>query len=457
MKKEVLLRSLLLSISLIASVQSARLMAAPSSDIPQHQASSIEGHWEGQMIREGAQLPVTFDFGRGVKGFEGSFDSPTQRALGIPLRNVSFTASKVHFELVGDSTTTIFDGELSDDTMTGRFREDTAQGTYLLKRAEKKPLPYRSEEVSFQNGHVLLSGTLLLPLAKGQHPAVVFLHGSGPEGRFATRFLAVQFACQHIAALIYDQRGVGKSTGDWKQSNFDDLAGDAIAAIHLLQQRADINPKAIGILGHSQGGSISPLIASRSKDVAFVIAAAAFGTVQYEQDLYRVRNGIRNAGFSEEETAKAMAFYSLWVNVGRTGEGWDQLEAAIPKVRGEKWFGWVEPPPKDNWVWKWYRPVANYNPLPYWESVHVPVLLIYGERDQNTPAAISIKNIDWALRRAGNKDYTIIELPRAAHDLTISAEPGQPFEWRHDAPGYVALLIAWTSQRVKSSSCFSGM
>lgn len=435
----------LLILLLIVFAPRAKSLGAASRALPD--LSTIDGHWEGQMVRAGAELNVSFDFSQRGKGLEGTFDSPMQRAIGIPLHNISFAAAKIHFELVGDSTATIFDGELSDDRISGRFQEGPAQGVFTLKRSEKRPPNFRSEEVSFQNGAISLAGTLFLPLTRGPHPAIVFLHGSGSEGRFATRFLAEQFSRSGIAALSFDQRGVGKSTGDWKQSTFDDLANDAIAAIHMLQRRGDINPKAIGISGHSQGGAISPLIASRSKDVAFVIAAAAFGTLQYEQDLYRVRNGIRNAGFSEAETAKAMAFYSQWVDVGRTGQGWDELEATIPKVQNEKWFGWVEPPPKDSWVWKWYPPVANYNPLPYWEKVSVPVLLIYGERDQNTPAALSILKIDQALRRARNSDYTIVELPRAAHDLTVSPEPGQPFEWRRDAPGYVELMIDWTLRR----------
>ena len=410
---------------------------------------NIEGHWEGQMIREGSQLSVSFDFTRGPGALLGTFDSPTQHAIGIPLHNLSYAPPVIHFELVGDRTTTIFDGKLTGDTLNGEFREADARGTFVLNRAQKKPAGYRSEEVTFQNGRVTLSGTILLPLNGGRHPAVVLQHGSGPEGRFATRFLAEQFASHGIAALIYDKRGVGKSTGDWKQANFNDLADDAIAGIHLLQRRGDINPKAIGIYGHSQGGSISPLIVDRSADVAFVMAAAAFGTLQYEQDLYRVKNGIRTAGFSEEDTESAMAFYSLWVNAVRTGKGWDLVETMIPKVRDEKWFAWVEPPPRDTWVWKWYPPVADYNPLPYWQKVRVPVLLVYGERDQNTDAAVSIQNIDRALTAAGNRDYTFIELPRAAHDLTINAQPGQPFEWRRDAPGYVDLLIAWTLDRVR--------
>ena len=236
---------------------------------------SIEGRWEGVMVREGAELPVSFDFTREAAGLTASFNSPTQRAMGIPLRNVSYTVPKVHFELVGDATTIIFDGELNSDTIAGQFREGDAKGTFSIRHVDAKPPAFNQEEVSFRNGDVTLSGTLLLPLTKGPHAAVVFLHGAGSEGRHGARFLAEYLTRYGIAALIYDKRGVGKSTGDWKRSDFSDLAGDAIAGIHFLQQRNEINPKQIGLYGHSQGGMIAPLTASRSKDVAFIISGAS--------------------------------------------------------------------------------------------------------------------------------------------------------------------------------------
>src|SRR5436853_5418113 len=108
---------------------------------------SIEGHWEGVMVREGAELPVSFDFTNAAAGLTASFNSLTQRAMGIPLRNVSYTAPKVHFELVGDATTIIFDGELTTDVFAGQFREGAAKGTFLIRRVDAKPPAFKQEEV----------------------------------------------------------------------------------------------------------------------------------------------------------------------------------------------------------------------------------------------------------------------------------------------------------------------
>lgn len=410
---------------------------------------SIEGHWDGVMVREDAELPVSFDFTNSASGQTGSFNSPTQRAIGIPLSKVSYTTQIVHFELVGDSTTFIFDGELTVKTISGQFREGEARGTFSIKRVDAKPSTFKQKEVSFQNGDVTLSGTLLLPIAKGPHPAVVFLHGAGSEGRYGARFLAEYFTRYGIAALIYDKRGAGKSTGDWKRSDFNDLAGDAIVGIHLLQQIREINPKQIGLYGHSQGGMIAPLIASRSKDVAFIISGAGSAVPVYESEINSITNQVRAQGISGKELAEATEFIKVWVNVMRTGQGWEQFDSATEKTQGTKWFPMLHMPPKDHWIWAFHKRIYDYNAADYWARVSIPVLAIYGERDLYVPLVATFLNLDRALSKAKNRDYTILVLPRASHAFNIESEAGQPFEWSHLASGFPDLLTAWIGQRMK--------
>lgn len=413
------------------------------------QTSVVAGHWEGVMVREGAELPVSFDFINQATGLTASFNSPTQRALGIPLRNVSYIAPKVHFELVGDATTIVFDGQLSRDTIVGQFREGDAKGTFSLRRVDAKPPTFKQEEVSFRNGDVTLSGTLMLPLTKGPHPAVVFLHGAGSEGRYGGRFLAEYFTRYGIASLIYDKRGVGKSTGDWQRSDFNDLAADAVAGIHLLQQRREINPKQVGLYGHSQGGMLAPLIASRSKDVAFLISGAGGAVPVWESDINSVTNQVRAQGITGAELAAATEFIKLFIDLMRTGQGWEQFDKEVERVRQTKWFPMLHVPPKDHWMWAFHKRVYDYNAADYWAQVTVPVLVIYGERDLYVPVTQSISNIERALTKVNNRDYTILVLPRASHAFIIEPEAGQPFEWWHLASGFPDLLTAWINQRVR--------
>ncbi len=138
---------------------------------------SVAGHWEGEMVREGSELTVSFDFSDGATDISAIFNSPTLHALRIPLRNVTYTAPNVHFLLVGDFTTIIFDGQLSAEAITGQFREGRdrggqfregdarggvfregeAKGIFSLRRADAKQATFTEEEVSFRNGDVTLS------------------------------------------------------------------------------------------------------------------------------------------------------------------------------------------------------------------------------------------------------------------------------------------------------------
>jgi uncharacterized protein len=421
-------------------------LSALSSSVVAQQL--VEGHWEGTLIREGARLPVSFDIAKGGAP-KVSFNSPTQRAIGVPVSNVSYNEPKLHMELVGDTTPIVFDGELKADILIGQFKEGDANGTFSLRRVQAKPRLFREEEVSFRNKDVDLSGTLLLPLSNGPHPAVIFLHGAGDEGRYASRFLAEYLTSRGIAALIYDKRGVGRSKGDWKASDFNDLVADAIAGIELLKGRKEINAKRIGAYGHSQGGMLGPLVATRSKDVSFIISGAGSAVPVYESEIHSVTSQLRAQGISSNELVEATAFTKQWINVMRTGQGWDEFDKAIERVRDRKWYPMLHMPPKDHWMWGFHKRVYDYNSADYWARINVPVLVIYGERDLYVPVAKSVLNIERALNMAGNNDYTILVLPRASHSFMVEPEPGQPFEWPHLSSGFPDLLTAWINQRMK--------
>ncbi len=400
----------------------------------------------GTLRQQGAALPVAFDFQDKNGRSSGDFTCPTQRCLQYPLDAVTSKASTIHFE-VGGMT---FDGKWMGDVMTGVFQNDGATGTFSLKRTPMIPFPYKVEEVRFRNGNVTLAGTLCVPASAGRHPAIIFDQGSGPETRWGTnRFWADRFARAGVAALCYDKRGCGASTGDWKRADFNDLAHDCLAALRLLKVRRDIDPHEIGIYGHSQGGFIAPLIASQSPDVAFIVAADSPGGPAYEQDLFRVRTQLTDEGYSPAEIAKAMAFFTLFLHVARSGQGWEQLDAALPQARNEKWFGDVTPPPRGNWLYAYYRKTGDYDSLPFWEKVHVPVLLLYGERDQLVPPDASIRSIEHALAKAGNTRYAAILLPEAVHNDTIQPEPGRPFFWWHVAPGLSEMQISWVRRQTE--------
>lgn len=281
-------------------------------------------------------------------------------------------------------------------------------------------LQFRSEEVTFINGDVTLSGTLVLPEGKGPFPAVVLTQMSSPAPRGAYALQAYYFAAHGMAALMYDKRGVGKSTGEFNKATMEQLADDAVAGITLLSQRADIDARAIGTWGHSQGGWLAPLAAIRSQKVAFVIAQAASGVPPAEQEVYRVENMLRASGFSEEEVRAGAAYQEKlmrWVTSG--GANRAELLAAARANDNARWASQVEIVPdtlRD-------KPRAestafySYDPLPDLKNLKAPVVYILGDRDAFVPVQKSAVLLQETLDKAGHKDHQVWMLPRAAHGL----------------------------------------
>ena len=265
--------------------------------------------------------------------------------MDYPLDVLTVNADAVHFAL-GDSM--VFDGKLSANQIIGTFTDDSGKGDFTLHRAIAKTLPYDTADVSFRNGPVTLSGTLCIPRSPGRHAAVVLLQGSGGETRWGTnRFIADRFARSGIAALVYDKRGSGASTGDWKMSSYDDLANDAIAGIDLLASRSDIDAKRIGLHGHSEGGIIAPIAAVRAPSkVAFIVAEDTVAGFVRDQDVYRVSHQIRQAGFTDAQVERAMDLYKLMIEVLRGAKPYHELEMAGQSVRDEDWYQWLAIPPK---------------------------------------------------------------------------------------------------------------
>ena len=406
------------------------------------------GHWEGFARTTDQQLKFSLDILTNPT-IKVLFNAADLNAMDVNAKNVIFTDDSIHFELAGDDANVIFNGISKNGKLTGTLTTNdrsvmTKNRTafFDLKRVQAAPVHYTIQEVSFHNGNVVLAGSLYLPLGNGKFPAVVCNHSSGDKPRYDGAFMADYLANRGIAVLIYDKRGNGQSTGDWKTSSFEDLADDCIAGVNFLKSIPQINDKRIGIFGHSQGATISPIIVDRCPDIAYNVAAAGFAVSPPEQDIFRVKNILMHqAHLSERQTDSAIRFYKIWIEVARTGQGWDEMEKANDKVKNESWYGWVEPPPKNNWIWNWYLKAGNYNYVPYWEKVKIPTLLLYGEKDEITPVNPSVDRIKSALKKAGNKRYTVIIIPNAIHYFAQVKKEGDL--WTQNTPGYFENIYNW--------------
>jgi dipeptidyl aminopeptidase/acylaminoacyl peptidase len=406
----------------------------------------FSGQWQGYWSRAGDTMTITLAVKRdaATNRHSATFDADRLRVTGIPFTDVQVHGCcNVTMTLRGDRTTSVFTGVIRDKTFAGTFQEGPSGGTFAYTRVPAGTAALEEKEVTFQNGAVSLAGSLIMPPSGGVLPAIVFVHGSGAEGRWASRFLAMQVARRGFAALIYDKRGVGKSTGDWRTAGLADLADDAVAAVAQLRKETRIDPRRVGIHGHSQGGTLAPMIAARSRDVAFVIASAAAGLPTDSVEIFSILNSVYPQATTAADSASARAYVTELVAVAYHGRSRQRLDSLVAQLQGRNWF--FAPPAADHSYWSFSREFAQYEPLTWWRQVGVPVLLIYGAEDQRVPAAQSAARISAELMRGrDNVDLTIRILPGADHTFRMPPGAGG---WPTTAPDYLSSLLNWLSAR----------
>ena len=206
-------------------------------------------------------------------------------------------------------------------------------------------VPIRETPVEFRSGAVGLAGTLIEPArTQGPHPVVVLVPGESEAPRDAYRKNADFLVSQGFAALVYDRRGVGASQGKGEPAAFSELADDALAAVELLRGRSGVDPEHIGLWGHSQGGWVATLAASRSRSVGFVINVSTPTMAAAEQESYRIEHNMRADGFAEPQILEAVNYQRILMEWVRDGTGRDTLMAVHRAAPAAPWATYVTIP-----------------------------------------------------------------------------------------------------------------
>ena len=302
-----------------------------------------------------------------------------------------------------------------------------------------------AEDVTFRNGDISLAGSLYLPAGEKPHPTVVFTHGSGDAGRDNRRYrLEAEYLLEHgIASLVYDKRGYGASSGDWRRATFEDLADDALSAVAYLQTRGEVDAARIGLRGSSQSGWILPIAAAKSADVAYLILISPAGVTPYEQIVFEVRMSLEDTGFSGKQVDEALPLLRSGLDYARTGKGWERHAQAIESAKDQPWFSIASGPPvADHWMWSWIRPDIDFDVVPVLMRISTPVLVVLGEQDRECPSQIAGYVHEKALRSRDAGVYSIRYFPGADHGLRVpSKRVGD--EEPPLADGYLETLRDW--------------
>jgi pimeloyl-ACP methyl ester carboxylesterase len=320
--------------------------------------------------------------------------------------------------------------------------------------------PIAREEVTFKNGDVTLAGTLLIPASKGKHPALVFTHGGGPQLRESYWGFGYLLAARGFVVLFYDKRGVGKSTGNWGEASFEDLADDAVAGAKFLQARTDVAANQIGFFGQSQGGWIAPLAASRFPDAAFAIALSGGGLSPAEQELLDSEYELAKAGYTASEVKDALAFQKLKNEIIASPSDnakWEEYAKARAIAKDQKWYRQPGidirgPEKRDDPFWTHMRRSYGYDPAPTLRASKAPLLAIFGELDTPEGVKANVRGIKQILDQAGRRDYIVKVYPNGSHNL-MEVPPDNPNEWvrrRRFPPGLFEMIVDWTTTQVGS-------
>ena len=349
-----------------------------------------------------------------------------------------------------------------------------AEAGMVVRRPQlpRPPFPYREEQVAVQSvPGVRLAGTLTLPQGEGPHPAVLLVSGSGPQDRDETLLghkpflvLADYLARRGIAVLRLDDRGTGASTGSFAAATSDDFARDAAAAVSWLRARPEVADDRVGIVGHSEGGLIAPLVASRTPEVAFIVLLAGPGIAS--GDLLVMQGALisRAGGDTDQEVARTSALQrELFAAIaaeadsaalhGRLREIASAYQASLtPEER-------AEPGNSDatmaaaisSLISPWFRWFMRYDPAAALRATRVPVLALNGSLDLQVPADENLAAIEAALRAGGNRDVTVEKLPGLNH-LFQTARTGAPSEYAEIeetfSPAALQKIGDWIVQRV---------
>jgi len=447
--------------------------AQPAPPAANQSVQGLDADWDGMLDAGGTKLRLVLHVHTApAGGTVATLDSVDQKVEGLAVTGLSRTDDKMGFQIpiVGGR----YDGTIAADgqSIKGWWVQGASLPLTFNRRAPgaaapvaaeapkrpqmpQPPFPYRIEDVSFADAGAKLAGTLMLPPGRPV-ATVVLVAGSGPQtrdeevsGHKIFLVLSDYLARHRIAVLRYDKRGIGASTGDYLHATSMDFATDTEAAVAYLRSRPDIDPRHIGLIGHSEGGLVAPIVAGKDPRVAFVVLMAGPGENGLKLLLEQGDLILKADGASDQTIATSHGIRQALFEAIRDEPDQQKRDAklraiieATPAAKN------MTPAAIDGQIraisTDWFRNFFSYDPVPALSKIRVPVLAIGGSLDLQVPAAENLAAIRTAL--ADNKHVTIAELPGLNH-LFQPAKTGSPSEYGNIeltmAPAALEMITDW--------------
>jgi uncharacterized protein len=451
--------------------------------LAQQPAQTITGSWNGALNVGGTKLRLIFHIQENNGALSATMDSPDQGAKGIPVTSVKLAQDSLYLDiqairgtyagkLTGPAT---IDGNLKQAGQTMHIPLAKGEGEVARRpQLPVKPYPYQETEVTIDNktAGIKLAGTLTMPIKNAKAPAVILVTGSGPQDRDQTILdhksflvLADYLTRQGFAVLRLDDRGVGKSGGNFATATTEDFATDIEAAYTYLKNYKVIDPNKIGLIGHSEGALVAAKVAANYPDVAFVVLMA--GTAVPGSTLLVAQNEalLKAAGVPQEPLQKYLQLRKAQFETAATEPDVFKASGKIKQLEQAAKANFTEQEQKQLGLTPqseqaivaqlsspWMRYFLKYNPATTLQTLKMPVLALNGTKDLQVPYQQNLPATETSLKAAGNKKYTIKEMPGLNH-LFQTATTGMVNEYGQLeetlAPAALQTISNWMKEVVK--------
>ena len=424
------------------------LITSALAVVAQVPTRNVEGNWLATLDIAGVKLRIVLKIQKSANGYTAKFDSLDQGASDLPVDSVVLDGNKFSFSAGQFGIN--YEGTLNEagDEVSGTFKQGEGSMPLIFKRVAeipkfnrpqepKKPYPYDEHEVSYRNekDNIKISGTLTLPRGGGKYPAVLLITGSGSQDRNETvsghrPFLVMSdyLTRNGIAVLRVDDRGVGGTDIGSLSATSENYAEDVLAGVNFLRQRKEIDPKMIGLIGHSEGGMIAPIVATRTNDVSFIVLLAGLGQ-RGEDVIYTQIELIHKAQGTHVDTTrhtialarKIHAIVKAETDEKRIEQRINEDIVAYDRTLGDLQKQLFQPAAAGlkafipMYKTQWYRYFIMFDPQPVLKNVKVPVLALNGELDLQVAWKENLDLIGAGLKAGGNQDVTIKSFPKLNH------------------------------------------
>jgi alpha/beta superfamily hydrolase len=385
------------------------------------------GSWQGIAHTETEKTPISLEITQQNEVLHASISLKEVGVTSWPASKVEQLNAELFIELPTDSGVEKIHLSFNDKSLVGSWKDAThgQEADVKLQKSTRDTMEIE-KRVIIKGPAGNIGASVFLPDQSGRFPAIVFVHGSGPQIRDANRYAAMEFAQLGIASIIFDKRGVGETEGKFSGTTFEELAEDAIAAADFMLAQRRVSY--VGFVGHSQGGWIATLAAATWQNAAFVISSAGPAVTPAREAQWNVVHNLQQKNVDDSAIEMARNVIEYWHDGIRSGD-WHKFNQHFDIAKQQPWFAasdlvsFAEQP--DAEFASYYKAFMDYQPLPAISSLDIPYLAMLSPDDESIDAIETME----ILRGLDKPNIAIKAYPGHAHNMRKLGTNGDMLRW----------------------------